>query len=275
MKSLVGMYTSQATEARETRKAVRYAEDSSLKRIGNGKASVLLAASLAVATLGTSANASTLVIDDFADGTIKLGRTTSGWTPVTPSTSVTISESGLAVLGGQRDTTLTKVGGSDISPYVSLNTVSTTVSFNSGFGDQGSSMAFAYGVGGDLNLDLTGFAGFGLLGLNGDQDQTGPLNLNIALTTTGFGSSSAGTSLQADGDYFVPFTSFVGSAVLGDIDAVSFQLINPNAADYQIDAFVAAQAVPLPAAAWLFGSAILGAGFLGRRKKSATASTYP
>jgi hypothetical protein len=226
---------------------------------------VLMFTAACMTTVGT---ANALTIDGFDDGTVLMGRTNTGWTPVPPNSSVTINESGLSVLGGRRDTTLTKVGGSNISPYISLS--SSQISYNSTFGDDGSSMAFAYGLGGDLDLDATQFGNaFAAVGVSGDME-TGPrpVDLTVTITTSGLGSSSAAIAIINGGaDHLVPFASFAGSADLTDVDTIVFEFVDRvdtgGAVDYSVGGLAI---VPEPATMSLLA---VGALALLRRRRHA------
>ena len=201
----------------------------------------------------TTAAAQNVVIDDFTLGSVQLGRTNTGWTPVPPGTSGSTSESGLDpnhTIGGQRDVTLNKLTGSDISPNNNMPLNGGLISYNSTFGDT-STWTLSYGLGGDLNADLTA-------GGNNDRvrlDMAGqiatspgvapgtPMTLTIFSGSSSFSISEnlVGSSDQSPVSYEYLFTDFPGIDFT-DVDRIVLEFVQDSgnaAVDYAITGITA------------------------------------
>ena len=121
----------------------------------------------------------------------------------------------------------------------------------------------AVGNVGSLNLDLSGFAGIRLAGV--ENDFFTPFTLT--LETSGGGSSSTASSILL-GDLDFLFSSLVGTATLSDIDRISILVDPQKGGDVTIDGIVTIErtVVPVPATMLLFGSGLIGLLGYGRKK---------
>ncbi len=120
-----------------------------------------------------------------------------------------------------------------------------------------------FGGPGTLNLDLSGFAGIRLAGV--DNDFSTPFTLT--LETSGGGSSTATSSILA-GDLDILFSSLVGTATLSDIDRITILIDPQKGGDVKIEQIVTFErtVVPAPATILLFGSGLIGLLGYGRKK---------
>jgi hypothetical protein len=96
----------------------------------------------------------------------------------------------------------------------------------------------------------------------------GTVDLSISLADTGGMTSSLTLSDLVAGPQSFLFADFTGSAVITDIDAIFLTIVAGVDTDLTLDGVHTTDIpeVPIPAAAWLFGSALLGLGLAKRRK---------
>ena len=123
----------------------------------------------------------------------------------------------------------------------------------------GSAALFNNTSGGETELTQVGGGAFNLISIDLTEFFANPDGATVTFTRDGGFSQS----FTLDANFFVPETFFFDSAFAGTT-SLRFDNVVPF---YQFDNIeVTVSPVPVPAAAWLFGSALLG--FFGFRRKS-------
>jgi len=168
----------------------------------------------------------------------------------------------IAVPSGSTNTRIiTSAGGFPIGPYLGDNTLSRWIGPNNDADLNGPVGNFTYRT----TFDLTGF------------------NPSTALISGKWSSDNNGLSILLNGVNIgtpaIPFTAFtnwfpfsISSGFVGGINTLDFLVYNgggPTA--LRVEMAGTASAVPIPAALWLIGSALIGLVSFGRRKESIVA----
>lgn len=202
-----------------------------------------------------SAAAQAVIIDDFQFGTYTLGR--EGFPMPYTVSDTQIDASGTHILGGQRDVTLEKISGGGTQPYTAM-ILGFGATYNSAFNCT-AFWTIEYGLGGDLNADLTDNGGTALIidVIGGDMGLSNPVRPTPLTLTVVSGSGTASHTIQLIDNqiYFIPFVNFPG-VDFTDVDQVSFMVEqNPafnDAIDFAIDFFGtdADLSVPVQESSW-------------------------
>jgi len=210
-----------------------------------------------------------ITIDDFTQGAFNLKVD-----DVTTTDSKT--ETGLNtanVLGGQRDTTLTfdsKVdGGTDVTADLFVSPGYVILDQDTGFTAH---FELEYGLGGDMNADLTAGGVSGMTVVFGvGTDAVADVTVTAETYNSGTSSydSSALQKVQdVDGGGYItfPYADFTGSAVFTDVDRLSILLQGETSGDYQIDLGTTGLIPePVTMAGLMLGIGALG-GYIRRRR---------
>ncbi|MBC8368244.1 hypothetical protein H8E52_12630 [bacterium] len=180
-----------------------------------------------------------LMIDDFQAGAYELGR--EGTNPPYTVSDTQYDAGGEHIIGGQRDVTFYKISGDGTQPncncipdveYAGDLGFST---YNSAFGCN-AVWTTTYGLGSDLNTNMTGGDALEVSLISGDMDNSDPQR-PVALTLRVFSSAGDGSStrdLIAEGLYSFPFADFP-SVDFADVDRIEFEIVQDSDINDAID----------------------------------------
>lgn len=234
---------------------------------------VVPALALAATLLALPATAAVLVIDDFStdQGPLTVS-------PLVPPQSDSSSASGAGIIGGSRDMVLsTDPGTSGVSSFATVTGGIAQLADNSQFQ---SDLLFQWD-GGDNDpnaLDHTGLGGVDLTSDNNTAFEIGllfdDLPATLSMTVWSIDGNSSSLAFPATGliftnlSIFIPYALFSGSADFTNVGAIELAITSPtNGLDIALDYIqTGIEPVPVPAAFWLFASALLGLRLTRRRR---------
>ncbi len=225
--------------------------------------------------LATSANAATVLLDDFNSNQVV----------VDLPTGMQQSASQLAdasVLGGFRDIQAVTDDGVENATQVAVR--AGTLGFSNTAGQSGTGFLTYDGDDDAATVDTDGLGGFDLTfgGLGTGfvfdvlfSDASLLLTINAWDTGTGFSSFQATFPALTSGVFAGSFDAFVGDADLSNLGALQFvaggngvQNLDAQINSIGVNVEEAPPVVPLPASALLLGGALAGAAAFGRRRKA-------
>ena len=222
-----------------------------------------------VVVFSVGAWAAPVVVDDFEDGLANL-IVDDGYDFSTSDSDTQAGLDASAVIGGQRDASLAFVSGVEYA-RVRINRRDSGVFSFAEDTDTKANATLSYGLGGDLEADLTdGASNNAFLLVFNTADLVGQVTIAITTTETGGSSTWMGPTpsgiYNVDTDFLVAFTDpgwvdVAGGADLTDVDTIAITFTGVENGDYIVNEITT---VPEPGAATILA---LGTMLLIRRRR--------